>query len=58
MNFGANTATFVPSAFDVGNCDTLHVARGVFTSVFGAGGALTMTRTGGDTIFQFKLLKK
>jgi len=42
----------------VGNCDTLHVARGVFTSVFGAGGALTMTRTGGDTIFQFKLLKK
>ncbi|MEK7774461.1 MAG: hypothetical protein AAB305_01075 [Candidatus Zixiibacteriota bacterium] len=58
LNFGTNTANFVPSAFDAGNCDTLHTARGVFTAVFGAGGALTMTRTVGDTIFQFKLIKK
>ena len=58
MNFGTSTAIFTPSLFDDGNCDTLRVARGLFTTVFGSGGALTMTRTGGDTTFQFKLLKQ
>jgi len=57
-NFGTNTATFVPSLFGAGNCDTLRVARGVFSAVFGSGGTLTMTRIGGDTTFQFKLRKQ
>jgi hypothetical protein len=57
-NFGTNSATFTPSLFDAGNCDTLHIARGVFSAVFGSGGALTMKRIGVDTTFEFKLLKK
>lgn len=57
MNFGTNNANFTPSLFDAGNCDTLHVARGLFTAVF-SGASLTMTRNAGDTVYRFNLLRK
>jgi hypothetical protein len=58
FNLGSNIATFSPSLFVTGSCDTLRVARGVFNRVLGTGGAFTLTRSGGDTTFQFKLLKQ